>query len=445
MEESMSRQFDFGDVARKSVSSRKFVSSIKPQNGNSFTLGGQVIEIALPTAQARTFAHLNDAYLKFRVTNNNGATFNFDGTAGAACVINRCQIQSSGGVISDIANYNVLYSALMDLGADPATSGNVLSPLMGTNQGAAEVTATVNAADCAFQGVPIAAGASRTVVVPLVMNPFSSSERGVYLGTSDSVRFRFTLEEAVTALIGAATNAEVAIDEVSLMCPMTTLSEEAYGMIEAMTGGVFSILSTDWRCVAGNVAAGVSSATNIIGVSVSSAKRILILPRNTADVTDADGASLANRTLMNISQLQLNASGRLIPEVPITIEPAADTGRGAMALAALLQSDDKLGDIKAGGLFGLGAAAGTELYVVNTAAAATDATAGGKFMAGVDLRSHPDGDDVFSGLNLLGANFLAQYTMNVATTLATTVLYCVSFHSLISCDTRGSNTWKVSV
>jgi hypothetical protein len=116
-----------------------------------------------------------------------------------------------------------------------------------------------------------------------------------------------------------------------------------------------------------------------------------------------------------------------------------------MALAALLQSDDKLGDINARGLFGLGAAAGTELYVVNTAAAATDATAGGKFMAGVDLRSHPDGDDVFSGLNLLGANFLAQYTMNVATTLATTVLYCVSFHSLISCDTRGSNTWKVSV
>ena len=445
----MSKQFDFGDVARKAVSSRKFVASIKPQNGNSFTLGGQVIEIALPTAQARTFAHLNEAYLKFRVTNNNagGLAAAFDGSAGASSLLNRVAIQSSGGTISDIANYNVLYAALMDMGADPATVGNVLNPLMGASQRAAEVTATVNADDAAFQGVSIAAGgAQRTVVVPLVLNPFSSSERGVYLGTSDNVRFRFTLEEAATALISAGVaNSEFVIDECSLMCPMTTLSEEAYGMIEAMTMGVFSILSTDYRCVAGNVAAGVSSASNVIGVSVSSAKRVLILPRNTADVTSGAAASLANRTLMNLSQIQLNISGFLTPQIPITIEPAADTGRGAMALATLLQTDDKLGDIKAGGLFNLGTVAGTQNYTVNTAVGQTNAAGGGKFMAGVDLRSHPDGDDVFSGTNLLGANFLSNLTMSAGTTLATTVLYCVEFHSLISCDTRGSNTWKVSV
>ncbi len=445
----MSKQFDFGDVARKSVSSRKFVSSIKPQNGNSFTLGGQVIEISLPTAQARTFAHLNDAYLKFRITNNNagGLAAALDGSAGAACVLQRCSIQSSGGVLSDIANYNVLYSALMDMGADPATVGNVLNPLMGASQRPAEVTATVNADDAAFQGVSIAAGgASRTVVVPLVMNPFSSSERGVFCGTADNVRFRFTLEEAATALISAGVaNSEIVIDEVSLMCPMTTLSEEAFAMVEAVTQGVFSILSTDWRCVAGNVAAGVSSASNVIGVSVSSARSCLILPRNTADVTDGAAASLANRTLMNLSQIQLNISGLLTPQTPITIEPAADTGRGAMALAALLQTDDKLGDIKAGGLFGLGTVAGTQNYTVNTAAGQTNAAGGGKFMAGIDLRSHPDGDDTFSGTNLLGANFMSNLTMAAGTTLATTILYCVSFHTLISVDTRGSNTWKVSV
>lgn len=446
----MSKNFDFADVARRAVSSRKYATSLKCQNGNSFTLGGNKLEFLLPTAQARSFAMLNNAYLKFRVTNNDAASVSFDGSAGAASVFSRCEVQGSSGLLSSVSNWNVLYSALMDMGADPATSGNVLNPLMGTSQSPAEGFASVNTATAAFSGAAIAAGDARTVCVPLAINPFSTCDRGVYLGGSDAVRYSFTTEEALTAFVGdgSTANSEIVIDQVSLNFDTVTLSEEAFDLIVALSGGEFSILTTDWRCVAGNVPAGVSSATNIIGVSVSSAKRCLILPRNTVDITDGDAASIANRTLMNISQLQLSASGVLVPQIPIVVEPIADDGRGAMALAALLQSDEKLGDIKAGGLFNLGSAAGIELYAVNTtaarAAASNDiATTAGKFMAGIDLTTHPSGDSVMSGMNLLGTNFLAQYQMNVVTQVAATVLYCVEFHTLLSCSVNG--TWRVQV
>ena len=450
MEESLSKSFDFADVARKSVASTKYITSVKPQNGNSFTLGGNVIEFALPTAVQRSFAMLNGAYLKFRVRNNSGVDFSADGSAGFASVVNRLEFVSAGGILSSIANWNSLYSALMDLGADPATSGNVLNPLFGTAQSPAEVTASVNSAAAAFSGaeIPTAGGTTdRTVCVPLVLNPFSSCDRGIPLFSADNLRIRVTLESAAAALIsaGAVADSQVVIDQVSLNFETVTLDQDSFALVDAATAGTYSILSTDWRVVSNNVAAGVTSATNIIGVSVSSAKRLLILPRNTVDITNLAAASQANRTMMNLSQVQLNASGKLLPQLPVTIEPATDRGRGAEALATTLMSDDKLGDIKAGGLLSLGSAAGTQLYTVTTAAAGTNATDSGKFMLGIDLRTHPDGDDVFSGLNLLGANFLADFQMSAAVPVAATILYCVQFHSLISLDTRSTNTFRVSV
>ena len=446
--ESLSKVFDFGDLKRKSVSSSKYITSVRPQNGNSFVIGGSVIEFAMPTAVARSFAMLNGAYLKFKVTNNSAVEASADGSAGFASLINRCEWMSSGGILSSVSNWNTLYSTLMDLGADPATSGNVLNPLMGTAQSPAEVTASVNSAAAAFGGAALAAGASRTVVIPLVLNPFSASDRGVPLFSADNLRLRVTLESAAAALIsaGAVTDANIQISECSMMFETVTLSEDSFALIDSLVLGNYSILSTDWRNVSNNVPASVSSATNIIGVSVSSAKRMLIVPRNTVDITDLAAASQANRTLMNLSQVQLNCSGKLLPQLPVAIEPAADGGRGAEALAYTLSSDDKLGDIKAGGLLSLGSTAGTTLYTLNTAAGKTNAgDGGGKFVLGLDLRTHPEGDDVFSGLNLLGANFLAQFRMDVATTVAATVLYCVQFHTLISLDSRGTNTFKVSV
>ena len=446
MEESMSKMFDYGDVARKSVASTKYVNSVKASNGNTFPLGGSVIEFSLPTAVQRTFALLNGAYLKFKVTNNSAVEASADGSAGFASCVQRCEWLSSGGLLSSVSNWNTLYSALMDMGAND--SGGTLNQMMGTAQSPSEVNASINSAAAAFGGVALAAGASRTVCVPMVMNPFSAASRAVPLFSADNLRLRVTLESAAAALIsaGAVTDANVVVSEISLNFDAVTLSEDAFALVDSLVAGQYSILSTDWRCVSNNVAAGVSSATNIVGVSVSSAKRMLILPRNTVDVTDLAAASQANRTLMNISQVQANISGLLVPRQPITVEPVADTGRGSFALATTLASDGKLGDIRGGGQLGLAAAAGVQLYSVNTAAAQTNAAGGGKFLLGIDLTTHANGgSDQFSGLNLLGSNFMVDYRMDVATTLAATILYCVQFHTLISLDTRGSNTFRVSV
>jgi len=455
--EVFSESLAYPKMKQRAISSRSFRTKISPSNAQSFTMG-QTINLDLPSNLTGQYYNFNQMYLKFKVTNGNGAGAVKLDRGGAGALIRRIQIQTAGAQIYDCDKWNVLYTALLDSEASNEWKGSVGNILTGTSGGGLGAEA-------------IASGAERTFCVPMVLNPLANTtpHRLIPAFSLSSIQFRISLDSAANGTIGTATDAQVVLSDVEMVCLMTELSPSAQAQVDSMTGGVYNILANSYMnssTTMGNV----SQVTANLGFSVSSLERILLVQRKNDSVGQADHYSIGNRAKNGLTEYQYLINSESYPQRPIKVE-----NKGAEACAELLIANHSLTDFRAGNSLqnnnisaGAGAHGITQLanafnnpsqfphaYSTDgdgTTAGDIDATAvvgnigsalyGCEFETGL---SDGKSSTIYSGVSTLASNvqFLGKYSG--ANGNGATLDFFAQYSVLLSLDMRGGGVFSVSV
>ena len=356
MSEAFSESLAYPQVKKRAVASRSFRTKITPSNGSTFN-GGNTIHLDLPGNLAGQYYNPNQMYLKFKVTSAVAAS-QLD-RAGAASCIKRIQIQTAGAQLYDCNNWNVLATALMDTDCTAdwkASSGSVLMGTQGDQ----------------LQGEKLDIGVARTFCVPMMLNPLSMTtpHRMIPAFSLSALQFRITLEN--DAIVGFTGGAPLfTYRDVEMVCLMTELSPGAQSQIDSMTGGQYNILANSYINSQATLAAGVSSLTANLGISVSSLERILVVHRPSATAAASGAFSLGNRTTSGLSEFQFLINSENYPQRPILVD-----GKGAESYAELLIADHSLVNFQKGNCILNGFAASAAAAVAGVVPVGTGALSG---------------------------------------------------------------------
>ena len=456
-----SESLAYNQMKKRAVSARTFRVKIPPSNSTSFS-PGNVIQIDLPGNLSGQYYNFNQMYLKLTVTPSAACSFD---RCGAIGLIKRLAISVSGAQIADLANFNVLATALLDTDASceyKAGYGNVLLGTLGD----------------ALKGIDMTGGTAYTFCIPIVLNPLSMTtpHRLIPAFSLSSIQMRFTLDSAASCVVAAAAPA-LPITGVEMVCMMTELSPQAQAMVDSSTGGKYNILANSFMNSGATRAGALTNVTANLGFSVSSLERIIAVHRPAASVDTANRYSLGNRGTAGLSEYQYLINSESYPARPVLV------GGGAETLAESLIADHALADFKksttlnngfarigaAGANFGVGTGAlsgnapnqaKTNCFLINNptgstagsvaAAAASDATASdiGTFLAMTEFESGlSDGKSstIYSGISTIASvvQWVGKY---VAPAAGDVILdFWAQYSVLLSLDMRGSGVWSVSI
>ena len=432
-------QLNFANVKRQSVAavSRRIKSA--PTNGATQNCGGQ-LRFSIGGNQPRSYANLEECYFKFKVTNNDTNTVEFD-SGSAYSLFAGVDVLTAGSTLSSIKQYGLLMSLLMDSNTSVEHLSNVGHNLYGA------------AADgIRYHGASIGAGASRTVCLPWLLNgPVASTpQRYWYLGGVDALQLVIDLEEAKTAFFQAAgglENADIVISDAELVFSTITLDADAQAMIEDSVGGVFRVMCNDYQHASATLASGVSALTAPLGFSRSSLERVLITHRNSANINDEQQVSLANRSTASVSSFNLSIAGQQFPARAITVD-----ANGSEGLAEALVANHSLKSVQNSmnllnakqGTAGVAGAFTLANGTLGTPGTIATSEIGSAFYA-VELEQMSGvSDRIFSGVDTRGKTVLYEGQYNTAPA-AMTVDFFASSTVAYTLDLNGSRTWIATV
>lgn len=446
--DAMAESLNFPNQKRRSVASRSYRVKISPNNGQTFS-AGQTVNVDMPSNLAGTYVNWNQCYLKFKVTPSGACVLDKGGASG---FISRVQCQTSGAQIFDLPNWNVLMAILMDMDSSPAYKAGVGNVLMGTHGGKQSGDGLTTDA--------------RTFCVPFVLHPFgmSTPHRLMPLFSSSPVQFKIVLEDAAKAVVSAAP-VTLAFTEVELVCVFTELSPGAQAQVDQMSGGMYNILAASYQNVGTTMTAASTSVTANLGISVSSLERIIVCHRPSATLSTTTVYGLGHRIKNYLTEYSIFINGEQYPARPVKVEDKC-----AEALAEYLLSDHSLVNfdkqssfqiavggntslIKSNGLDGNSVlSAPLEPYIDDEGGGIeATTTAGvstiGSFITAVELETGlSDGRSqrLYSGVSTISStvNYRGVYEN---TSVAAQIDFYAQFTVLLSLNTRGTNTWAVSV
>ena len=417
----------YGSKRLRAMNSRSYRVVSPSTNTSSATLG-QTVEFRIPGNQMASFLDNSTMYFKFQVANNNGANIQLEGKSGAYALIKKIDILTSGQTISSVDNYNVLHSCFVDTDTSIQYGAQVGAVLFGAG-GATE----------AAVGQTIANGANASFVLPFVMNCLANSKKYIPLFSRDNITIKVQLESALLGTLGAANNAEIAINTPELIYNVVELDAAAFAAVSGSVDDKFEIVADDYRHTSSTITAA-ASQTHVanLGFAFSSLNRVIISQRNQANLTAAKIA-IGNRSRRDLEEVQLLLNGESIPSRPIRI-----TNQTSEALAELLVADRALvatdhdSRVNNGAGFAAQDPAGT-----NTASC-------GNFLVQIDtesMRSNNDDPGIYAGISTIGSVLQAQlkYGPKADITGPTTIDFFAQYTSLLTLDMKGSQTFVLSV
>jgi len=439
MTDAMVSQFDFQDVKRKAVASRSYRSKVSSSNGTSFNCG-DVVSVDLPANQANSYFDFTQAYLSFTITNGDGAAVKADGGAGFYSLIRNLSLTTAGQTVTQLNSMNVLVNALFDANVSTNYNRNIAHQMFGTSKGGEM-----------FEGATIDAAGTRKVCLPLILNAPCDSQPTRYFPAFGRSRltYRFTLEDAKTALIGDAglENSNITISDFELVYYTVELSGEAQRQVDNLTGGIYQILANDYLQASTSLAQNATSLTATLGFSAASLERVIICHRVAANIGNATKPSLGSRSTANLSEYQIIINSEPYPQRAIKV----NTTDCAEALAELMISNHSLKNFSHDSNFNTKSVSTTESYYNVVDASGADY---GSFLAAVELESMSGKSDrVYSGIPTIGA--VVQYSGRYENTGAgmtsggSPELMQVDFFAqrtiAMTLDMRNLGTWMVVV
>lgn len=419
------KKLDYGDVPPRASSSRSLRTEVVPSNGNSFNMN-QTIIFDLPSNVSNTFWDAQSSYVRLNFTNNDtaaGDTVKFEGGGFPTC-IRRIEMLLGGQTLCSIDSYNVLYQMLFDLD----TSGQFRS-----NAGARLFGAANDA-----EGETVAgAGGVRQVCFPLALTPIVQSSKYWPLFGREPLRIRIELDTSARGLIGAASNAEITIDEVALVMYQLELGNDVMSQVAANSGGMMRIAMPSYQHHQATLGQGASSVATTLGFSMSSLNRVLVAQR--LQVVTPAFVTIGNRSQCNLTQANIKIGGVQYPQ--IALKDRNDDG--AETLAEALVSQRALLTWGHDSSIELGAA-GTGGFTGNEPTGDGNANTG-HYLIELDLESQRvDAGSLVAGVNCIGqvVQFESTYDAGVG---AAHVLDIFGEHTIMAQLDMQSLSWAIAV
>ena len=370
----------------------------------------------LPSNVSNTFWDAQSSYVRLNFTNGDGAAVNFEGGGFPTC-IKRIEMLLGGQTLCSIDSYNVLYQMNFDLDTAAQFRNNAGKRLFGASGTAV--------------GEQVAAAGVRQVCFPLALTPLVQAQRMWPLIGREPLRIRIELDTAPRGLIGAATNAEITIDEVALVMYQLELGNDVMSQVVSNSGGMMRIAMPAYQHHQATLAAGASSVAATLGFSMSSLNRVLVAQRLQA-VTAAN-ITIGNRSQCNLTQANLKVGGVQYPQIPV--KDRRDNGAEVLAEALVSQraliayGHDSSIEIGAG-------------FAANEPTGADNDNTG-HFLIDLDLESQFS-SGIVAGLNCIGqvVQFESSYDAGVT---AAHVLDIFGEYTIMAQLDLNSLTWAIAV
>ena len=409
------KKLDYSDVPPRASSSRSIRTEVTPSNGGTFNMNNTII-FDLPSNVSNTFWDAQSSYVRLNFTNGDGAAVNFEGGGFPTC-IKRIEMLLGGQTLCSIDSYNVLYQMNFDLDTAAQFRNNAGKRLFGASGTAV--------------GEQVAAAGVRQVCFPLALTPLVQAQRMWPLIGREPLRIRIELDTAPRGLIGAATNAEITIDEVALVMYQLELGNDVMSQVVSNSGGMMRIAMPAYQHHQATLAAGASSVAATLGFSMSSLNRVLVAQRLQA-VTAAN-ITIGNRSQCNLTQANLKVGGVQYPQIPV--KDRRDNGAEVLAEALVSQraliayGHDSSIEIGAG-------------FVANEPTGANNDNTG-HFLIDLDLESQFS-SGIVAGLNCIGqvVQFESSYDAGVT---AAHVLDIFGEYTIMAQLDLNSLTWAIAV
>ena len=439
MEEATTHLLSYASKRLRAVNSRSFrVVSPSTSSGSSVNLG-QSIEFRIPGSQQSSFLDNSTMYIKFVLKNNDGADIILEGKNGAFSLIKKVDILVGGSTISTVDNYNLLHSMFSDTDTSAAYGAQVGAVLFG-------------AGDDADNGATVAAAASRTIILPFLLNNISNSKKYIPLFSRDEIRIKIQLESAQLGLKGdaALVDANIEIQTPELIYNVVELSAEAMALVDQSVDSKYEIVADDYRHTSSTVTA-TANQTHVanLGFSFSSLNRVLISLRNSTNVADVTKFSIGNRSRSGLEEVNLLLNGESVPSQRIKVS----SDSAAEALAELLIADRALMATDHDSRIN-GGDATTNTFLLNDGNGAAAAGVG-SFQIQIDtesMRSNSDDPGIYAGLSTISSSLQAQLKFGATRGAAgadasgpTVIDFFAQYTSLLTLDMKGSQQFVVSV
>jgi hypothetical protein len=411
------KKLDYADVPPRASSSRSLRTEVLPSSGSSFNMNNTII-FDLPSNVSNTFWDAQSSYVRLNFTNNDGAAVNFEGGGFPTC-IRRIEMLLGGQTLCSIDSYNVLYQMLFDLDTAGQFRSNAGARLFGSANSAV--------------GEQVAAAGVRTVCFPLALCPIIQSSKYWPLFGREPLRIRIELDTAARGLIGAATDAEITIDEVALVMYQLELGNDVMSQVASNSGGMMRIAMPSYQHHQATLAAGASSVATTLGFSMSSLNRVLVAQRLQA-VTAAN-VTIGNRSQCNLTDANVKIGGIQYPQ--IALKDRNDDGAETLAEALVSQR----------ALLTWGHDSSIELGAGFNANEPTGAnnTNTGHYLIDLDLESQRvDAGSLVAGVNCIGQVVQFESTYDAGVTAAH-VLDIFGEFTLMAMLDLNSLTWSIAV
>lgn len=392
-----------------SMRARQLRCSVPSSNKSSFNAGDSCV-FYIPSRR-NCYLDCSNSYLRYTVANNDtGATCTFDNNG--ACVINRLDAFSGSNLIDSIISYNQLYTYILDVQTNAASSAG-LSSMWGT----APVITDQR------KGAVIAASGRATICMPLLGVLGIGSDKFLPLSAlSDDIRIELTLESNLIGMVWSAAPASAtpywSIINMQLELTIVEVSDEAESYIRSVTpfDKPIYLHSNSWRHYASTLPSITGNYSTLVPIRFASTKSIVLCPRRSVEISSATSYSLSSRANPQISSYFFRIGSSLIPNRAVDLDNVNTTGNYSEAFSELIRSWHSLSNTYISTVlnrdyYNVGdiALANTNITAINTVGNSYK----NGFVIACEMESYSNKNDVLlSGYNTLGSQTFFECNLN---------------------------------
>jgi len=445
-----SERLNYLSKKQRAVSSRHSRQIINSQNGTDFTLG-QTTVIQIAGGQAATYWDFQNSYLKFEVENTtdddgNDADKQDISIMSAYDLIQRIEILADGQTLSNIEEYGALVRQYQRLEVGSNWADHVGEVLTGCKNMIGLNAKTPSARQ------KLVKGAKRTFCIPLVLTPLYNVNKYIPLVGRSNLQIRITWQSHEKALTvhatGIASDASVKLNGCGMVCSMVRLSGEANAMVLQNTGGIFELVTSDFRLARGTIATTTQKSLSVnCGFAFSSLDRISFSFYSSDANAKTVGSSLACQYYGDLVNYALSINGEEYPRKRVDVSghdgSGAIVGNPAESLAETIIAHRALGDFTHSSQVNYHWCSDKSNADVDVDQACT------VYNLDTEAMQPHSGETLYSGISTIGATTHLLADINPGTlqnqNKIYTVLIFANFTTALTLDMEGTQTWIVSV
>lgn len=308
---------------------KSYRASIMPTNKTVFAASDSLI-IYCPCGRRGTYLNAGSSYMRYTVKNmdaTNGMYFDGNGSS----IIQRIDVFHGSNLLESIIGYNMLVNYILDVQASTSQ-----------RQGLANIYGFDSTGD--RSGYLIPALGQITICMPLFSGVIGLlASKNLPLGfLNDDIRVEITFESAQVAFAAAAGTPTYNVIDFQLELDIIELSDEAESMVRSIADPATEpiyIHGSSWKRYTSSLAASTSGTfSTLVPARFASLKQLALLPIIGSHFTSATSYSIGSRVNPAIDSYFFRIGAAIIPNKPVVLQNANNTGGFGEAFSEMLKS-----------------------------------------------------------------------------------------------------------